>query len=48
MVQKYYIKKETNFTMVDDHKENNEVLTDAEAELYDRQLRLWGSEAQSR
>ncbi|EZA51764.1 hypothetical protein DMN91_004446 [Ooceraea biroi] len=31
-----------------DHKENHEELTDAEAELYDRQIRLWGLESQKR
>jgi len=31
-----------------DHKENNEELTDAEAQLYDRQIRLWGLESQKR
>ncbi|XP_014482717.1 PREDICTED: SUMO-activating enzyme subunit 1 [Dinoponera quadriceps] len=33
--------------MVED-KKNNEELTDAEAELYDRQIRLWGLESQKR
>ncbi|XP_032673540.1 SUMO-activating enzyme subunit 1 [Odontomachus brunneus] len=33
--------------MVED-KRNNEELTDAEAELYDRQIRLWGLESQKR
>lgn len=27
---------------------NNSELTDAEAELYDRQIRLWGLESQKR
>lgn len=30
-----------------DQKDNSE-LTDAEAELYDRQIRLWGLESQKR
>ena len=33
--------------MVDD-KNNSDMLTDAEAELYDRQIRLWGLESQKR
>jgi ubiquitin-like 1-activating enzyme E1 A len=32
--------------MVD--KKNNTELTDAEAELYDRQIRLWGLDSQKR
>ncbi|XP_043281650.1 SUMO-activating enzyme subunit 1 [Venturia canescens] len=31
-----------------DVKNNSEVLTDAEAELYDRQIRLWGLDSQKR
>jgi len=31
-----------------DEKNNSEMLTDAEAELYDRQIRLWGLDSQKR
>ena len=31
-----------------DETENHTELTDAEAELYDRQIRLWGLESQKR
>lgn len=31
-----------------DNTNGTEMLTDAEAELYDRQIRLWGLESQKR